>query len=274
MSARPPFRAPLQTRVQVPGAAIAYELEGEQRAPALVLAHGLGADLRVWDANMAGLCELFRVLRFDLRGHGRSSTPPGPYTLLALAQDAMALIDYLQLGSVYFVGVDVGARIGLKLAARYPNRVQRLVACEPSWMPSAEPLVESASNVRSLGMKRLAPLTVATWVSPEFRETHVHEVELLRAMAEYTRTEGWVGCLASLTEAPQVVADGRRVPTLVLSNGHRDAVSEARRYVTGAEHVVLPGAHLSHVEHPGKFNSMVQDFLLRGPAEREARGYQ
>jgi 3-oxoadipate enol-lactonase len=248
-----PSAAPLQARVQVPGAALAYELSGPPAAPVLVLAHGLGADLRIWDANLEGLCRDFRVLRFDLRGHGKSSTPPGAYGLHALAQDTIGLIDYLQLGKVDFVGIDIGARIGLQLAARYPNRLRRLVAWDPAWQPVGRP---DAGR-----MDAVLPQLLAQWLSPSYREAHPEEVERLRQMLRQTRPEGWIGCAASLAAAAQVVADGRRVPTLVLGRD-ADAFERARALVNSARYQSLPGqTHLAHVEQAEIFNDKVQCFL-------------
>ncbi|PYM31964.1 MAG: hypothetical protein DME15_15590 [Candidatus Rokuibacteriota bacterium] len=57
-----------------------YFLEGPAKAPVVVMAHALGATLRLWDAQAAALADRYRVLRYDVRGHGESEVPPGPYT--------------------------------------------------------------------------------------------------------------------------------------------------------------------------------------------------
>jgi pimeloyl-ACP methyl ester carboxylesterase len=68
-----------------------YFLEGPQRAPVVVMAHPLGATLRLWDAQAAALVGRNRVLRYDVRGHGESEVPPGPYTLEQMANDLKEL---------------------------------------------------------------------------------------------------------------------------------------------------------------------------------------
>jgi pimeloyl-ACP methyl ester carboxylesterase len=96
-------------------------------AQAVVLAHAIGCDHRMWDALAERLQPQFRVVRFDARGHGRSPVPPRPYSLDDLAGDALALIDKLGLEKVHWVGLSMGAMIGMAFALAYPERLGRLV---------------------------------------------------------------------------------------------------------------------------------------------------
>ncbi|RYZ02514.1 MAG: alpha/beta fold hydrolase, partial [Comamonadaceae bacterium] len=96
--------APLQAdsgRCNVPGAALAWRLDGPADAPVVMLGNSLAADLSMWDGNLPALTARFRVLRYDTRGHGGSSTPPAPYTLPQLADDAIALLDALRIDQVH-----------------------------------------------------------------------------------------------------------------------------------------------------------------------------
>jgi pimeloyl-ACP methyl ester carboxylesterase len=93
----------------------------------ILLAHAIGMDHRMWDDLAARLAPDFRVIRFDSRGHGRSPAPARPYTLLQMADDAVALLDRLGIAKAHWVGLSMGAMIGMAFALRHPGRLGRLV---------------------------------------------------------------------------------------------------------------------------------------------------
>src|SRR5262245_57709410 len=121
------MRVPDMPFATVDDVRVHYRIDGPAGGPILVLAHSLGADLTMWDPQAAALAGLFRVLRYDARGHGASSVTPGPYTLERLARDALGLIDALALPRAYFGGLSLGGMVGLWLGAHAAERVGKLV---------------------------------------------------------------------------------------------------------------------------------------------------
>ena len=89
-----------------------YRLEGPAGAPVLTLTHPLGATLALWDDHAAALTQRYRVLRYDVRGHGASDIPAGPYTLEQMSSDFFELLDSLGIAETHFVGVSMGGLIG------------------------------------------------------------------------------------------------------------------------------------------------------------------
>src|SRR5207302_2702861 len=115
----------------------------------LVLCNSLGTTIDLWDDQLPALGARFRVLRFDLRGHGRSPVPPGPYTIDDLGGDLLALLDGLCLERVSVCGVSIGGMTGMWLASRAPERVERLVlCCTSAHLPPRAQWLERASLVR------------------------------------------------------------------------------------------------------------------------------
>ena len=107
--------------VSVNGIDINYSLEGDG-GRTIVLVNGLADDLNTWELQMADLLAAgYRVLRFDNRGVGLSSTPPGPYTSRLLADDAKALVDQLELSGFHLMGVSMGGMIAQEYALAYPD---------------------------------------------------------------------------------------------------------------------------------------------------------
>ena len=94
-----------------------YELAGPADAPVVMLSNSLGTRLEMWDPQMQALTERYRVLRYDSRGHGRSEAPDGPYTIDMLADDALGLLDALDIERVHFCGLSKGGMVGQVLGA-------------------------------------------------------------------------------------------------------------------------------------------------------------
>ena len=99
-------------RALVNGLNMHYQVSGPQGAPIVMMSHSLGSSGSMWDSQVEALRSNFRVIRYDTRGHGGSDTPTGPYTLEALASDAVALLDHLNIEAVHWVGLSMGGMIG------------------------------------------------------------------------------------------------------------------------------------------------------------------
>ena len=106
-----------------------HRLDGPDGAPVIVLSSSLGTTHELWDVQAAELATSFRVVRYDHRGHGRSDVVPGPYAVAELAADVIGLLDELGLDGITFGGLSLGGAVGMWLASRAPERVERLVLC-------------------------------------------------------------------------------------------------------------------------------------------------
>jgi pimeloyl-ACP methyl ester carboxylesterase len=116
-------------RISVDGVKFHYWQMG--KGPSLVMIHGLGGNLAVWHLTVVpGLLENFRVVTYDLRGHGRSSVPREGYSLEQLAEDLRLLMDALHIERAHLIGHCLGADIALQFALKYPQRTDKIVAIE------------------------------------------------------------------------------------------------------------------------------------------------
>src|SRR5947208_2797076 len=98
-----------------------YELSGRDGATVVALSCSLGTDLSMWDPQAARLSEHMRVLRYDLRGHGRSPVPDGPYSIADLGADLLALLDRLEISRASLCGVSIGGMTSIWVAAHAPE---------------------------------------------------------------------------------------------------------------------------------------------------------
>lgn len=240
---------------------VAYRIDGPEAKPALVLASSLGTTWELWDAQLASLVEDFRVIRYDHPGHGRSPVPDASLTVESLADGVLELLDALDLERVSFCGLSLGGMVGMALALRAPERVDRLVlCCTAAHLGPVEGWYERAEVVRARGTSAIADAVLGRWFSAPFHDTHPGVVSGFREMLVSTPREGYAGCCEVLADADLTVRLGEiAAPTLVLTGSEDPTVPPATgdalaASILGAEHVVLEGAaHLANVERPEAF---------------------
>jgi 3-oxoadipate enol-lactonase len=238
---------------------------------AVVLAHAIGCDRRMWEDLAGRLAARWRVLRIDTRGHGRSPVPPRPYTLGELAADALAVLDRLGVARAHWVGLSMGGMIGQAFALAHGDRLGRLVLANTtsSYGPEGRAMWHSrAKLVAEGGLAAIAHMVEARYFSSEFRKAHPGVVAATMQRFLETPVEGYLGCCDAIAEL-DFAAELPRIHhrTLVIAGG-ADAGTppamseEIAAKIPGARLAVLPGAaHLSAAEEPLAFASLVKDFL-------------
>src|SRR5438105_6441762 len=108
---------------------IAYSLEGHRHLPVVLLSHALATRAEIWGYQLPLLTTRFRVLRYDIRGHGESEASGDSYTFPLLASDVAALLEYLNIARTAFVGLSIGGMIGQQFALNYPEKLWGMVLC-------------------------------------------------------------------------------------------------------------------------------------------------
>ncbi len=187
--------------LSVDGVGLHYVVEGPEGAPVVALSNSLSTDLRMWAPQMAALTARYRVLRYDVRGHGRSEAVPAPYSVEMLADDLAGLIDGLGLGAVHVVGLSLGGMTAQVLAVRRPELVASLglvaTTCRPPFGTQAA-WAARAQQVRDSGdFSAVEGPMLERWLSRRFRRARPEGVALVREMIQGTSMEGYVGaCLA------------------------------------------------------------------------------
>lgn len=237
----------------------------------MLLAPSLGTTLALWDQLVEDLATTYRVVRFDLRGHGGSPVPPGPYPVEELAGDVVALADRLGLDRFGFVGISLGGALGQVLALDHPGRLASLVLCctGPKF---ADPhtWLERGAMVRAEGMAPLVDPTTQRWFTPDFQQRHPDEVERVIGMLTSCPPDGYAACCDGL--ASYDVTDrlgGIAVPTRVIAGSEDPATGPelAKQMVEAipeADLVLIDGAsHIANVAAPQEFNAAVLDHLRR-----------
>lgn len=251
------------------GARIHWRVDGPVSADAVLFSHSLGVTLDTWAAQARTLDSRWRVVRYDARGHGRSDAPGGPYDLAMLAADALAVLDAAGAATAHMVGLSMGGMVGMWLAVNRPDRVGRLVlANTTAHIPLRDMWNSRIETALSTGMDGIASATLRRWVGERFKTT---QPEAFAAMAETMRKmspAGYAGCCAALRDADLRTTVGAiAAPTLVLTGAADEAITPAvaealAASIPGARCTIVPDAgHLSNIEQPEAFNTLIRSFL-------------
>src|SRR6202171_6551324 len=146
-----------------------YELDGPPNAPTLVLSNSLGTNLSLWDSQLSVFSQSFRVLRYDLRGHGQTSVTQGEYSVEVLGRDVLQLLDALNLQRVNFCGLSIGGMTGMWLGVNAPQRLAKLVLSNTAPpIGKLEQWNEPIRTVRERGTKAAARRGGEGWVTQVF----------------------------------------------------------------------------------------------------------
>lgn len=249
-------------------AQIHYALEGQSGPPVLVFSNSLGANYFMWDPQAHALGKMFRILRSDTRGHGKSSATPGPYSIEQLAKDLLALLDALELERIHFCGLSMGGMIGMWLGANSPQRLNKLILCNTgAKIGNVEGWNSRIEAVRKNGMKSVASAVLERWFTPVFREKASATVSDTQKMLEAVNPDGYAACCAAVRDFDyRKQLNSVRVPALVIAGAHDPATPPAdgrfiAEQIPGARYVELNAAHLSNIEDQDRFNHEVAAFL-------------
>lgn len=247
---------------------------GPEGAPTVLLSNSLGATLAMWDRNVSALAEHFTVVRYDTRGHGASEVVEGPATIDDLADDVIGLLDELDLDRAHFVGLSLGGMTGMRLAARDPERVERLVVlCTSPYLGPPANWHDRAATVREQGTTAVAEAVVDRWYSPGFLERETQRVSDARMTVAGTPSEGYAACceaIAGMDLRDQLASI--TAPTLAIAGADDPATPPphlediAAQVADGRVLVVPESAHLANDEQPEIINPAIVAHLLAAPA--------
>ncbi len=257
------------------GYQLSYSLVGDARQPTVVLSHALATSMDIWAYQLPLLAHRYRILLYDIRGHGKSAAPGDSYTLPELASDVAALLEYLQISRAAFVGLSVGGMIGQVFALRYPEKLSGLVLCSTGSRTEqqAKTTIEGRiERVRAEGLQNQVQSTLARWFTSRFIERAPATMAWVSDLILSTSIEGYVGCgraiqALDLTDALSEI----RAKTLIVAGEHDlgfpEAVSRTiQQRIPNSDLTLLRDvAHLSNVEQAHLFNEILLDFLGRIP---------
>jgi 3-oxoadipate enol-lactonase len=245
-----------------------YEIIGQ--GDPLLFIHGLGSSARDWESQLPEFSMAFEVITLDLRGHGSSDAPNGPYHIGLFASDVAALIRKLSKVPVHVVGLSMGSAVAWHLAIDYPDLVRTLVLTNMSaempvktwaarWFFYSRVLIVSV-----LGMHRMARmLAPKLFPKPEQAE---QRIKMIQRWSQNDK-KAYLNSLYALKDwSVMDRLEGVKCPVLVLaSDGDYSPLTHKEAYTQRMEKaqlvVVKDAHHALPLENPMAFNAAVMHFL-------------
>jgi 3-oxoadipate enol-lactonase len=244
-----------------------YEITG-QGEPFLLI-HGLGSSTRDWEDMIPFLSD-FQIITIDLRGHGRSSKPKGPYSAKMFANDIISLLKKLEISSAHILGISLGGGIALQIAVDYPEFVKTLIVINSTAEARADSFkmkMEAFKRkliVRLVGMRKMGEvLAPKLFIKPEQEE---QRTKLIERWAENDKKAYIASFGAILGWSVKKDLPNIKCPTLIIGSDEDYSPSEVKREYTAlipnAKFVEIEDArHAVTVEKPEELSNIVLDFL-------------
>ncbi len=259
-------------KVTVNGAELAVRIDGEAGKPWLILSNSLACTLESWRHQIPVFTQTHRVLRYDTRGHGRSSAPVGPYSMAIFVADLVGLMDHFGIEKADIAGLSLGGMTGLGVAITHPDRINRLV-CSAARSDAIPPFIDSWNTriaaIRAAGgMHGITDFTLERWFTPEFRAAHPDVMEEAREMILACDTEGYIACAEGLKGLDYKRSLGTIAAPVLYVAGSADggappaAMKEMAAMTPGADYVeITPAAHIIPMENADGYNAAVGGWL-------------
>ena len=256
-------------KVQVGGLEIHYQQKGE--GPDLVFIHGLGSSAEGWQFQ-SEFSSNYRMLTYDVRGHGKTEKPPGPYSVPMFAKDLAGLLNELGIKQAHIVGISMGGWIAFQFAVDFPEMVATLTVVNTWADMIPKSLVERISVFRRLvifkffSMRKIGEiLSKGLFIKPEQEEIRKIFVEQWAEndkdayMASMRGAIGWsvVDQLHEIQCPVLVIAADEDYSSIETKEAY------VRRLPNARLEIIKDSRHATPVERPEEFNSVLSDFLSK-----------
>ena len=267
-------------KIKVGGIEMNYELTG--KGPCLVLIHGFSDNLTMWYNQVPAFSPRHQVLTYDVRGHGQSQSPDGPYSMDLFAEDLYQLLQALKIASACVLGYSMGGRIALEFALRHPEMTTGLVFANSGVAPAdmkmtPEQMTQMAERrqmmmalIDSGNNEAISDAMAERSLSPGLREKKPEVFQRYKEVKLKNSPRAYKAIMEAMGQAMMNPPDLSRLacPALIIA-GEQDGfmavdVAEAmKRTLKRPTVVVLPTGHAAAVEAPEAFNKAVLDFTAR-----------
>lgn len=256
---------------------IYYEIHGPSEAPPIIFIEGWGYSLWMWFRQIPFLKEKYRCIVFDNRGVGKSSKPNYPYTMEMFANDAVSLMDALDIQTAHILGISMGGFIAQQIAISYPDKVRSLILVStsfggPNTIPSSNrtQAMMFATPTETLSKEQATKMRYSVVFSEQFQRENKSLIDQIQSWREQVPqsliARGHQASAAIAFNAENEVKK-IKVPTLIL-HGISDLVVPPENAEDLAQHIptsrlilIEGGPHLSFIEYYEKFNEQVANFI-------------
>lgn len=265
-------------RIEANGIFMNYEVAGSGKW--LLLIHGMGDNLGAWYNQVPVFSQRYRVLTYDVRGHGQTEAPEGEYSTDVWAQDLHGLLGALEIERAYVLGYSMGGMVAVNLALQHPEMVEALILAnsggarrptmsEEQMRQMAEQRRMRMERVEREGLAATMDESTAMMFSPGFPERNKEAFERYKAVRLKNDPQSYLRMMRSMgTMFGGAPPDLSKIqcPTLIIGGEHdglmgAEGAKATQQAIAGSQLKIMPTGHASAIEQPEEFNKAVMDFL-------------
>jgi len=253
--------------------AISYTDQGPEDSPVIIFIHGFPLNKSMWDKQMDALKDKYRVIAYDIRGHGESESGISTFSIELFTSDLLYLMDVLKIEKASVCGLSMGGYIALNAITNYPQRFESLVLCDTNCIADTLETIQSrlsaSDSISEDGINNYAAESVKHLFAPESFTSRMDEIDAVKEMIQNTSEETLIKTLMALCVREQTCSliHQIKVPTLILV-GEEDKITPpaAAKFMhakikDSILHVIEHAGHLSNLENTEDFNDQLTGFF-------------
>lgn len=252
---------------------VSYNDEGENGAPVIIFIHGFPFNKSMWDKQVKALKENYRVIAYDVRGHGDSDSGTGDFSIDLFADDLLSLMDELKIDKAMLCGLSMGGYIALNAVEKDPDRFDALILsdtnCIADTSEAKEKRLKTIESIKKNGVEKFAEESIKNLFSPESLSTKEKEIAHVREMILNTSKKSLYKTLQAFYERKETCSKLHdiNVPVLIMV-GEEDKITplEAAQMMhekieDSVLYIIEHAGHLSNLENPTDFNNQLEKLV-------------
>jgi 3-oxoadipate enol-lactonase len=252
---------------------VSYNDEGENGAPVIIFIHGFPFNKSMWDKQFKALKENYRVIAYDVRGHGNSDAGKGDFSIELFANDLLSFMDALKIDKAMLCGLSMGGYIALNAVEKYPDRFDALILSDTTCVADTpevkEKRMKAIESIKKAGVEKYAEESIKNLFAPESLSTKKEEIAAVREMIVNTSKQSLYKTLKAFYERKETCSKLKdiNIPVLIMV-GKEDKITppEAAQMMhekieDSILYIIENAGHLSNIENPFDFNNQLEEFF-------------
>jgi 3-oxoadipate enol-lactonase len=252
---------------------VSYNDEGENGAPVIIFIHGFPFNKSMWDKQLKALKENYRVIAYDVRGHGNSDAGTGDFSIDLFANDLINFMDALNIDKAMLCGLSMGGYIALNAVENFPDRFDALIlsdtTCIADTPEAKEKRLKTIESIKKDGVEKFADASLENFFASESLTTKEAVVAAVREMIVSTPKKTLHKTLRAFYERKETCSklSDIDVPVLIMV-GNEDKITPPEasqlmheKILDSVLYIVDHAGHLSNLENPTDFNIQLEKLV-------------
>lgn len=260
-------------RITVHNYIVSYHDEGLHGAPVIIFIHGFPLNKSMWDGQLEVLKDKYRVIAYDIRGHGNSDEGNEAFSVDLFVNDLICFMDALEIDKTILCGLSLGGTIALNAAESHPERFYALIlsdtTCQAETPEAKEKRLKTIDSIRKNGVEKYAAESLKNLFTPDSFNTKTEEIETVREMIIKTTKHSLCNTLLAISLHRETCSKLQelKIPALIMV-GKEDQITPPdtarlmnENFKDSVMYIIGHASHLSNLENPGEFNFQLGNFV-------------